>query len=43
MVYRKKVNLKDQIDVEILDPFAGVQGEDLDIIFNSIAKDKIKP
>ena len=36
----KKIELKNQIDVEILDPFAGIHGEDLDIIFNSIAKDK---
>ena len=32
--------MKNQIDVEILDPFAGINGEDLDVIFNSIAKDK---
>ena len=36
----KQINLKDQIDTEILDPFAGIHGEDLDVIFNSIAKDK---
>ena len=36
----KKVELKNQIDVDILDPFAGIQGQDLDKIFNSIAKDK---
>ena len=36
----KKVEFKDEIDVQILDPFAGIHGEDLDIIFNSIAKDK---
>ena len=40
MVYLKKVELKNQIDVDILDPFAGIQGQDLDKIFNSIAKDK---
>lgn len=39
---KKEVNLKDSIDVEILDPFAGVQGEDLDIIFNNLSVDKIK-
>ena len=38
----KRVQLKNQIDVEILDPFAGIHGENLDIIFNSIAKDKKK-
>ena len=36
----KKITMKNQIDVEILDPFAGINGEDLDVIFNSIAKDK---
>ena len=36
----KKITMKNQIDVEILDPFAGIHGEDLDVIFNSIAKDK---
>ena len=36
----KKVEFKDEIDVQILDPFAGIHGEDLDIIFNCIAKDK---
>ena len=36
----KQINLKNQIDTEILDPFAGIHGEDLDVIFNSIAKDK---
>ena len=34
--------MKNQIDVEILNPFAGIQGKDLGIIFNSIAKDKKK-
>ena len=34
--------MKNQIEVEILDPFAGIHGEDLNIIFNSIAKDKKK-
>ena len=38
--YKKKIEFKDEIDVQILDPFAGIHGEDLDIIFNSIAKDK---
>ena len=38
----KRVQLKNQIDVEILDPFAGIQGKTLGIIFNSIAKDKKK-
>ena len=34
--------MKNQIEVEILNPFAGILGEDLNIIFNSIAKDKKK-
>ena len=38
----KKITMKNQIEVEILNPFAGILGEDLDIIFNSIAKDKKK-
>ena len=38
----KNVTLKNDIEVDILDPFAGVQGEDLDIIFNDLSKDKLK-
>tara|TARA_A100001011_G_scaffold391390_1_gene476766 strand:- start:2049 stop:3044 length:996 start_codon:yes stop_codon:yes gene_type:complete len=38
----KNVSLKNDIEVDILDPFAGVQGEDLDIIFNDLSKDKLK-
>ena len=40
MDYQKKITMKNQIEVEILNPFAGILGEDLNIIFNSIAKDK---
>jgi hypothetical protein len=38
----KQIYLKDQIDTEILDPFAGIHGEDLDVIFNDLSKDKTK-
>ena len=41
----KEVKAKDITlvpEVEILNPFAGILGEDLNIIFNSIAKDKKK-
>ena len=33
-------DFKNDIEIETLDPFAGVQGENLDIVFNCIAKDK---
>ncbi len=36
----KKVELKNQIDVEIIDPFGGVQVENDDIFFSSLYKDK---
>ena len=36
----KNIKFKNDIEIETLDPFAGVQGEDLEIIFNCIAKDK---
>ena len=38
----KNITLKNDIEVDILDPFAGVQGENLDIIFNDLSKDKLK-
>ena len=38
----KDITLKNDIEVDILDPFAGIQGEDLDVIFNDISKDKSK-
>ena len=36
----KEIKFKDDIEIETLDPFAGVKGEDLEIVFNCIAKDK---
>ena len=36
----KNITFKNDIEIETLDPFAGVQGEDLEILFNCIAKDK---
>tara|TARA_Y200000002_G_scaffold295303_1_gene249731 strand:+ start:4464 stop:5477 length:1014 start_codon:yes stop_codon:yes gene_type:complete len=36
----KNITFKNDIEIETLDPFAGVKGEDLEIVFNSIAKDK---
>jgi len=38
----KNVTLKNDIEVDTLDPFAGIQGENLDIIFNDLSKDKLK-
>ncbi len=38
----KEINFKDSVDVDLLDPFAGVTGEDLDIIFNNLSVDKTK-
>ena len=38
----KDITLKNDIEVDILDPFAGIQGEDLDVIFNNLSKDKSK-
>ena len=38
----KDIILKNDIEVDILDPFAGIQGEDLDVIFNDLSKDKSK-
>ena len=38
----KDITLKNDIEVDILDPFAGIHGEDLDVIFNDISKDKSK-
>ena len=38
----KSITLKNDIEVDILDPFAGINGEDLDVIFNDISKDKSK-
>ncbi len=36
----KNIKFKNDIEIETLDPFAGVKGEDLEVIFNCIAKDK---
>ena len=36
----KNITFKNDIEIETLDPFAGVIGEDLEIVFNCIAKDK---
>ena len=36
----KDIRFKNDIEIETLDPFAGVKGEDLEIVFNCIAKDK---
>ena len=36
----KNITFKNDIEIETLDPFAGVKGEDLEIVFNCIAKDK---
>ena len=33
---------KNEIEVDILDPFAGIHGEDLEVIFNDFSKDKTK-
>ena len=38
----KDITLKNDIEVDILDPFAGIQGENLDVIFNDLSKDKLK-
>ena len=38
----KDITLKNDIEVDILDPFAGIHGADLDVIFNDISKDKSK-
>ena len=38
----KDITLKNDIEVDTLDPFAGVNGEDLNIIFNDLSKDKLK-
>ena len=38
----KDITLKNDIEVNILDPFAGINGENLDVIFNDISKDKSK-
>ena len=38
----KEIHFKDTVDVDLLDPFAGVTGEDLDIIFNNLSVDKTK-
>lgn len=39
---QKSIFLKNQIEVNDLDPFAGVFGEDLEVIFNDFSKDKTK-
>ena len=36
----KNITFKNDIEIETLDPFAGIQGEDLEVLFNCIAKDK---
>ena len=38
----KEITLKNDIEVDILDPFSGINGEDLDVIFNDLSKDKTK-
>ena len=38
----KDITLKNDIEVDILDPFSGINGEDLDVIFNDLSKDKTK-
>ena len=38
----KNITFKNDIEVDILDPFAGINGEDLDVIFNDLSKDKTK-
>ena len=38
----KQITLKNDIEVDILDPFSGINGEDLDVIFNDLSKDKTK-
>ena len=38
----KNFTFKNEIEIDILDPFAGVHGEDLDVIFNDLSKDKTK-
>jgi len=37
---QKKLKFKDQIEVTLLDPFAGVKGENLDLKLNDFTKDK---
>ena len=38
----KDITLKNDIEIDILDPFSGILGEDLDVIFNDLSKDKTK-
>ena len=38
----KYIKFKESVDVDLLDPFAGVTGEDLEIIFNNLSVDKSK-
>ena len=38
----KNITLKNDIEVDILDPFSEFNGEDLDVIFNDLSKDKTK-
>ena len=38
----KEISFKDSVDVDLLDPFAGVTGEDLNVVFNNLSVDKIK-
>ncbi len=38
----KNFTFKNEIEIDILDPFAGIHGEDLDVIFNDLSKDKTK-
>ena len=33
----KEITLKNDIEVDILDPFSGINGEDLDVIFNDLS------
>ena len=35
----KEISFKDSVDVDLLDPFAGVTGEDLDVVFNNLSVD----
>lgn len=37
---QKNIKFKEQIEVNILNPFAGIQGEDLNLISNDLSKDK---
>jgi hypothetical protein len=39
---QKTIKFKNEIEVDTLDPFAGIHGEDLDVIFNDLSKDKAK-